>query len=174
MSSAKQLLLSDVGYCAWANRQLLDACSALTEEEIKRDLRISHNNILATLRHIYDGERVWLLCLCTTKPSGNWRLPQDPPLELANLPLAALIQRWAELSNSYRRWLTELPEDGIDTEVAVELPNGSEPRLTRWKILRHVLEHSTLHRGQIVGMIRILGHCPPAIHRMDYCLAGEP
>jgi uncharacterized damage-inducible protein DinB len=34
------------------------------------------------------------------------------------------------------------------------------------------LEHSTLHRGQIVGMIRMLGHAPPAIHRLDFELAG--
>jgi uncharacterized damage-inducible protein DinB len=40
--------------------------------------------------------------------------------------------------------------------------------------LRHVLEHSTLHRGQVVGMIRMLGHQPPAIQRMDYYLTGEP
>jgi uncharacterized damage-inducible protein DinB len=46
--------------------------------------------------------------------------------------------------------------------------------LARGKILRHVLEHSTLHRGQIVGMIRMLGYTPPSIHRMDWYLAGEP
>jgi uncharacterized damage-inducible protein DinB len=163
-----------VGYCAWANRQLLAACSALTEEEIKRDLRISHNSIISTFRHIYDGERIWLVCLCSTKALGTWRLPQDPPPELVGLSLAALIERWAELSKNYRRWLEELPPEGIDSEIRVQLPNGSAPQLTRWKILRHVLEHSTLHRGQIVGMIRALDHCPPAIHRMDYCLAGEP
>ena len=56
----------------------------------------------------------------------------------------------------------------------LQLPGGVERRFPRWKILRHVLVHSTLHRGQIVGMIRMLGHQPPANSPMDYYLAGEP
>jgi uncharacterized damage-inducible protein DinB len=31
-----------------------------------------------------------------------------------------------------------------------------------------------MHRGQVVGMIRMLGHLPPAVSPMDYYLAGEP
>jgi uncharacterized damage-inducible protein DinB len=63
-------------------------------------------------------------------------------------------------------------EAGLGVELTVLLPGELEPSLPRWKILRHVLEHSTLHRGQIVGMIRMLGHTPPGIHRMDFYLAG--
>jgi uncharacterized damage-inducible protein DinB len=37
-----------------------------------------------------------------------------------------------------------------------------------------VLEHSIMHRGQVVGMIRMLGHQPPPNSPMDYYLAGEP
>jgi uncharacterized damage-inducible protein DinB len=57
--------------------------------------------------------------------------------------------------------------------LTVQLPERVE-RFPRWKILRHVLEHSTMHRGQVVGMIRMLGHQPPAINAMDYYLAGKP
>jgi uncharacterized damage-inducible protein DinB len=38
-------------------------------------------------------------------------------------------------------------------------------------LLRHVLDHSTFHRGQVGGMIRALGYKPPAINRMDFVLA---
>jgi uncharacterized damage-inducible protein DinB len=110
------VLLADIRHSAWANRSLLDGCSALTSDELERELRISHSSILATLRHIYDGERVWLDCLRTTPDLGTWRV----------------------------------------------LPGEVEQRFPRWRILRHVLEHSTLHRGQVVGMIRMLGHQPPA------------
>ena len=54
----------------------------------------------------------------------------------------------------------------------------SRPGLARlqkcWKNLRHMLDHSTMHRGPIVGMIRILGYQPPGVSAMDYYLAGEP
>ena len=167
---AKQLLSFDIRYSAWANRCLLDACSSLSGEEIERDLGISHSGILATLRHIHDGERVWLDCLRTAPELGPWVLPQGTPPQPS---LDALRRSWPELSDGYRRWLEDLPDAGLEEELKVRLPGEKEPSLARWKILRHVLEHSTLHRGQIVGMIRMLGYTPPSIHRMDFYLAGE-
>jgi uncharacterized damage-inducible protein DinB len=149
---------------------LLDACSALTSEELERDLRISHTSILSTLRHIYDGERVWLLCLRDTPDPGAYLLPQGRAPELS---LDALTQSWLKLWDGYRRWLQGQSEISLGVELIVQLP-GSEPRLSRWKILRHVLDHSTFHRGQVVGIIRALGHCPPTINRMDYFLANQP
>src|SRR5258708_3146389 len=171
VSLAKQVLLTEVRHSTWANQNLLDGCIALTAEELERDLRISHNSILATLRHIYDGERVWLHCLRTTGDLGTWRLPQDPAPELS---LDALRQKWPEIWNGFGRWLEELQENSLGVELTLQLPGGVERRFPRWKILRHVLEHSTLHRGQIVGMIRMLGHRPPANSPMDYYLANEP
>jgi uncharacterized damage-inducible protein DinB len=79
-----------------------------------------------------------------------------------------LKRSWPELSDGYRQWLEGVSEAGLGEELRVRLPGAKEPSLSHWKILRHVLEHSTLHRGQIVGMIRMLGHTPPAIHRMDF------
>ena len=170
VSFGKEVLLSDVRYSAWANHVILEACAALTAEEIERDLRISHSSILGTVGHIYDGERVWLDCLRTTVDGGRWRLPQGAAPEFS---FDALRQYWPGLSEGYRLWLVNLSEAELAVEVIVQLPGEVEPSLARWKILRHVLEHSTLHRGQIIGMIRMLGHTPPAIHRMDFYLAGN-
>ena len=85
MSLAKQALLADVRHSAWATRNLLEGCSALTAEELSRDFRISHASILATLQHTCDGERVWLLCL-RTADLGTWRLPMEPGPALMSPP----------------------------------------------------------------------------------------
>jgi uncharacterized damage-inducible protein DinB len=66
-----------------------------------------------------------------------------------------------------------MPESALSVELIIQLPGDIGPSLPRWQILRHVLEHSTFHRGQIIAMIRALGHQPPAINRMDYYLTGE-
>jgi uncharacterized damage-inducible protein DinB len=166
----KELLINDVSYSGWANRRLLDGCSTLTADELGRDLRISHTSIIETLRHICDGEKVWLDCLTTTAELGSWRLPQGQAPELS---LDNIQQQWPGLWERYRRWLENVSENSLGVEIIVQLPGDIEPRFSRWQILRHVLEHSTFHRGQIVGMIRALGHQPPAINRMDYYLAGK-
>ncbi len=171
VSLAKQILLVDVHRSAWADRLLLEGCAALAGEELLRDFRISHGSILSTLRHIYDGERVWLDCLRTTADLGTWRLPLEPGPEYS---LSRLIESWPEIWSGYGSWLEDLPETSLEIELMLQLPGAIERSFPRWKILRHVLEHSTLHRGQIVGMIRMLGHQPPANSPMDYYLAGEP
>jgi uncharacterized damage-inducible protein DinB len=184
MAAAKTLLLADIEYSGWANQRLLEACSALAAEEVERDLNVSHVSILATLRHICDGEKVWLDCLSTTAAGESWRLPMGAVPEPS---LDELKQIWPPLWGGYRRWLSGLPDEsareagvggnescgaGLGIELIVQLPDGTAPRLARWKILRHVLDHSIFHRGQLVGMIRSLGHTPPAINRMDYWLVN--
>lgn len=169
--SLRKVLLADIRHSAWANRSLLDGCSALTSDELERELRISHSSILATLRHIYDGERVWLDCLRTTPDLGTWRVPQGRAPEFS---LDELKQKWPELWSGFAVWLDGLPESSLAVELTLQLPSEVEQRFPRWRMLRHVLEHSTLHRGQVVGMIRMLGHQPPANSPMDYYLAGEP
>jgi steroid delta-isomerase-like uncharacterized protein len=171
VSLVKQLVLGDVRRSAWANRNLLEGCAALTAAEVERDFRISHGNILSTLRHIYDGERVWLHCLSTTADLGTWRLPPGPAPEYS---LEALKESWPELWEGFGGWVEGQSENSLHVELNLQLPGGIEQRLPRWKILRHVLEHSTPHRGQVVGMIRMLGYLPPAVSPMDYYLAGEP
>jgi len=168
---AKQLLLVDVRRSAWANQNLLEGCAALTPEEMERDFRISHGNILSTLRHIYEGERVWLDCLSTTADLGTWRLPMGATPKYS---LDALRQQWPQLWDGFGGWLEGQSESSLQVELNLQLPGGIERNFPRWKILRHVLEHSTMHRGQVVGMIRMLGHQPPATSPMDYYLAGEP
>ncbi len=169
--SVQQLFASDLRYSAWANQRLLDACADRTGEELERDLRLSHRTILATLQHVCDAEKVWLDCLSTTAAGGKWILPTLPA---PNLTLADLGQIWPELWKGYEKWLEGLSGTKIEleAEVFVQIPDGSVPRFTRWKILRHMLDHSQFHRGQVVGMIRSLGHTPPAINRGDYWLAG--
>jgi uncharacterized damage-inducible protein DinB len=168
---AKPILLAEIRHSAWADQGLLEGCSALTAEELKSDFRISHGNILATLRHIYDGERVWLLCLGTTADGGSWRLPMGPAPEFS---LDELKRKWPELWKGFDHWIEGQSETSLAVELKLQLPGGIEQSLPRWKILRHVLEHSSMHRGQVIGMIRMLGHLPPANSQMDYYLAGEP
>lgn len=171
MPFVQQLLLADIRRSAWANQNLIEGCAALTAEEMERDFRISHTNIRSTLSHIYDGERVWLDCLSTTADLGTWRLPTGAAPEYS---LDVLRQRWPQLWEGFVRWLEETSESSLQVELNLQLPGEIERRFPRWKILRHVLEHSTMHRGQVIGMFRMLGHQPPAISPMDYYLAGEP
>jgi uncharacterized damage-inducible protein DinB len=163
MPFAKQALLMEVNYSAWANRQLLQGCAALTEEERERDLGASHGSVVGTLRHIYYSERVWWRRLCANAlppmiEMGDQRLFQDPAPEPG---FDALLRKWPSVWNGMHAWLANIPELELKYELGSRMPNGDEFRVSRWKIILHSVNHSTLHRGQVMSMLRTLGHRPP-------------
>jgi uncharacterized damage-inducible protein DinB len=170
MAIVKQVLLTDLDYSAWANQRLLDVCSTLTAEELDRDLGASHGSVAGTLRHIYDAERVWLNQLRATSlpplsEMGDQRRFQDSPPETG---LQELKQQWPEIWEGLHRWIEHLPSEDLDREPHICLPNGEEFHV--WKVVRHVVNHSTLHRGQLMGMLCRLGTQPPGTDIMTYYL----
>jgi uncharacterized damage-inducible protein DinB len=169
MSPLRKLLLAQTDYSAWATRLVLDVCSQLTPEQLDSELGASHSSVLRTLRHIHDGERVWLRRLIEV---DNVRLPPGPAPEHS---FELIVQSWPELWRGYREWIEAASEDELTEEISTLLPStvlagGAELRVPRWQIVLHAVNHSTFHRGQIITMLRSLGVTPPATDLTFYCL----
>jgi uncharacterized damage-inducible protein DinB len=159
MPMSRQALLYLIDYAVWADRQLLSACAALPPEEQARDIGSSHMGVSGTLRHIYDAEHLWL---------GQLRKGELPPLDEFTHPrrfppaapepdLRDLEQRWTGVWEGLHDYVATLPEP----ELALEL-HGAGWTIPRWKLVLHIVNHGTLHRGQVMGMLRQLGKQPPA------------
>lgn len=155
MSHFHEALLMQLNYSEWATREILAACADLTAEELRRDLGVSHHSVLETLNHYYKSERFWMECLQAHKlpplnEIGDDGLP-PPPFETLN-------RDWPQVWHGFRTWINALSEEHLDDELICILGGGKQICLPRWKILLHNLNHSTQHRGQIVIMLRMLGH----------------
>ncbi|WP_433972422.1 DinB family protein [Tunturiibacter lichenicola] len=155
MSPLKELLLAHLGYSAWATRRVLGACSVLTADQLDKEMGASHSNILRTLRHIHDGERVWLRRLIEV---DNDRLPRGSAPEHS---FESLVQYWPGLWDGYRGWVDAASDDDLTCEVSTVLPDDAVFRVPRWQIVLHAINHSTFHRGQIITMLRGFGVVPP-------------
>jgi uncharacterized damage-inducible protein DinB len=164
MSELKRILLGHMDYSAWATRQLLAACSGVEPQQLECELGSSHSSILGTFRHIYDGERVWLDRL---NDDGEWRLPPGPAPEYS---FAFLIEAWPKLWKGYRECLERASESDFSHEFVTLLPNDTFLRGPRWQIVLHVVNHSSLHRGQIISMLRSVGARPANADLMSYYL----
>jgi uncharacterized damage-inducible protein DinB len=170
MSQLKQMLLEDVGYTAWASRELLGACANLTQEQLNRDLGASHGSLLSTFRHIYYSERAWLRRLVANAlpplvEIGDQRLFGDTGSE----PMVEeLANRWPEVWRGLHEWIEESADEVLSGEISTQLPDGGEFNLSRAKIVTHAVNHSTLHRGQIVSMLRQLDVKPPNTDMFSY------
>ncbi|MEO6725647.1 MAG: DinB family protein [Blastocatellia bacterium] len=153
-------------YTDYANALALDAAERLTDEQLRHDFKISHGSILGTLAHMAGAEWVWLSRWQGTSPSEIWN-------DKTFADLTALRARWAEIAAGRRGMLEAMTEDALHAELSYRNIKGEPFNLPLIAQMQHVVNHATLHRGQIVGMIRQLGIAPPAVDLLYYLLAQK-
>jgi len=156
----KAELRSQVEYLAWASAQVLSAVSALPPDHITKDCGVSHKSIEETLAHCFQSERVWL-----SRVSGGTRTtlrePEDDPYDLA-----FLTREWPTVHEGWWRWLDSIED--FDALCSYRNLKGVPFETPYKQIVMHVVNHGTLHRGQIVGMLRQLGVKPPGTDMLFY------
>jgi uncharacterized damage-inducible protein DinB len=162
--------LSDVrhlfDYTEWANDLALTAAAELPDENLRRDFNISHSSILGTLLHMAGAEWIWLERWHGHSPAGKdawsrWKTDSCPDL-------ATLKQHWREVIDRRAQFIAALDESRLLAELPFTLLSGDPNSMRLVDQMQHVANHATLHRGQVVGMIRQLGIVPPSTDLLFY------
>ncbi len=162
--------LSDIrhlfDYTEWANNLAITAAADLSEENLRHDFGISHGSILGTLRHMAGAEWIWLERWLGHSPAKDeawklWTAESCPDLTKLN-------ERWGEVVGRRTRFIAELDESRLPAEMAFKLLSGDPNSMRLVDQMQHVANHATLHRGQVVGMIRQLGLEPPSTDLLFY------
>ena len=163
--------LSDIrhlfDYTEWANELALKAAAELSDENLRRDFKISHSSIFGTLLHMAGAEWVWLERWHGRSPAGKdaWSLWKTDSC----FYLATLNERWRDIIIGRRaQFIAELDEARLAAELPFTLLNGDQNSMRLVDQMQHVANHATLHRGQVVGMIRQLGIAPPSTDLLFY------
>jgi uncharacterized damage-inducible protein DinB len=148
-------------YNAWANRTLFDALALLPAEAYFRDLQSSHGGIHGTLCHIVWVEQLYL---------NRWLRRPNPATpqgkDLASLALARA--RWEEIEGERAAWLAHLATPRLDELITVQPTTGGQYHHSLAEMCRHVVDHSSYHRGQIITLLRQLGVKPPSTGMIVY------
>jgi uncharacterized damage-inducible protein DinB len=153
-------------YTEWANSLALSAAADLSEENLRRDFGISHGSILGTLVHMAGAEWIWLERWHGRSPSGKeaWSLWSTESCG----DLAGLNKRRQEIIDRRTQFIAELDEARLTAEMPFVLLNGDANSMRLVDQMQHVANHSTMHRGQVVGMIRQMGIAPPSTDLLFY------
>ena len=85
--------------------------------------------------------------------------------------LQQLRAKWQPVIDKRRGYLERLAEADLPRELGFKRLNGDAYTMPLVHQLQHVVNHATLHRGQVVGMIRQLGITPPATDLLFYLMA---
>jgi uncharacterized damage-inducible protein DinB len=170
MAFAKKLLQLDLEYSAWATQRLLTACAALSFADLARDQPGSHRNILATLNHYFISEEFWTACLVANSLPPLADIGAAETYTPEEEHLADLQTKWTQLWRMQTDWLEPLLEEDFEATLSTSVSSSRQVRFARWQIIRHMVNHGTLHRGQTVSMIRAIGHRPPNVDIIGYYL----
>jgi uncharacterized damage-inducible protein DinB len=153
-------------YTEWANNLAMDAADNLSDEQLQRDFSISHRSILGTLTHMAGAEWIWLERWHGRWPSKAEAWSMWTPESCGEL--ATLYDRWSEVIDRRAQFISGLDESGLAADVPFKLLNGDPSSMRLVDQMRHVANHATMHRGQVVGMIRQLGIDPPSTDLLFY------
>ena len=153
-------------YTEWANGLALSAAANLSEENLRRDFGISHGSIFGTLRHMAGAEWIWLERWHGRSPrkAEAWALWTTDSCA----DLATLNDRWRDIIDSRARFLAEVDDAVLAAEMPFNLLSGDPSSMPLVDQMQHVANHATMHRGQVVGMIRQLGLEPPSTDLLFY------
>lgn len=162
--------LSDIkhlfSYTEWANQLAMDAAAKLPEEDLRRDVGTSHKSIFGTLLHMAGAEWIWLERWNGRSPAKAVAWSQWTTETCADL--ATLTERWRNVIDGRTQFISALNEEQLETELAFKLLSGDPSSMRLVHQMQHIVNHSTMHRGQVVGMIRQLGIDPPATDLIFY------
>ncbi|MGI8836769.1 MAG: DinB family protein [Pyrinomonadaceae bacterium] len=159
-------------YTEWANSLAFEAAANLSPEDLRREVNISHGSIFGTLLHMAGAEWIWLERWHGRSPAGReawslWKSESCPDL-------ATLNSRWQEVSERRRAFIDQLDELRLSAELPFILLSGDPNSMPLVDQMQHVANHATLHRGQVVGMIRQLGIAPPSTDLLFYLRREVP
>ena len=153
-------------YTEWANDLTMNSAAALSAECLHRDFGISHGSIFGTLRHMAGAEWIWL---------ERWHGHSPPKDEAwarwteAGCPdLTKLNEGWREIIDRRAQFVSELDEVRLSAELPFKLLSGDASSMPLVDQMQHVANHATMHRGQVVGMIRQMDIDPPSTDLLFY------
>ena len=133
----------------WANGKMLDACRRLTPEQYAAEPVPGWSSVRSTVVHIALVTEGWLRGLAAD--------PDESMATEAELPTVADAERL--LGRAYRRLdelLPTLTPERLGTPVTLRR-RGRTATLPPWAVLRHLVNHTTYHRGQVASKLKRFG-----------------
>lgn len=140
-------------YNRWANARSLEAASTVPREDFAKEVGGSFASLRGTLAHVYGAEWIWL---------ERWRgtSPRQLPFALDFPDVESIRSRWRDVEREQKEFLDGL--DGARLAEVISYVNlkGETFAYPLGRMLQHVVNHSTYHRGQVATILRQLGATP--------------
>ena len=108
---------------------------------------------------MYRAECVWIERITGRGDAQITEYAAPDDLITLTLEWARCHAKWQSLAGCQQDWSRPIKHTN---------QSGKSFTLPLWQIVMHVVNHSTLHRGQVMGMIRQAGTAPPNTDLITY------
>jgi uncharacterized damage-inducible protein DinB len=154
-------------YNYWARDRQFQACTALTSEQFLGLLGSSFSSLRDTMAHLLMAEWVWL-----ERWQGRSPTREDVATLAADRFLSpdSLREAWEPVEMGVREFLRICSEKDLSRSISYTNFQGKVWTYPLWRMLFHVVNHQTYHRGQITTLLRQLGATPV---QTDYLAAFD-
>ena len=141
------------GYNRWANARSLQAASTVSHEDFIKEVGGSFASLRGTLAHMYGAEWIWL---------ERWRgtSPRKLPFSLDFPDVETIRSRWQDVERGQKEFLGGLDQGRLGEVISYVNLKGETFAYPLGRMLQHVVNHSTYHRGQVATLLRQLGATP--------------
>jgi uncharacterized damage-inducible protein DinB len=143
---------------AWANKELLNACRSLSEEQLSGTAGGTERDILALFNHLIQSDRGYV---SRRGDRPSWVDNEDDADNLDEIE-----RRAAENAEVWERFLSQ----PIDPKKPIILDQGAYEAEQSVLVLQ-ALHHGNVHREQISAILTGLGVEPPDIQVWSYAEA---
>jgi uncharacterized damage-inducible protein DinB len=152
---AEHMLVKLFEHNNWANLQIIQACSALSDEQLDAEPQSATiGSIRRTLVHLVASQQGYLSLLT---------LPVEARHDAR--PAFAELQQAASISGE---GLLALARDEPGKHLNTQLRTTDGYLVEPWVVMVQVINHATEHREQISSMLSALGVTPPVLDGWSY------
>ena len=153
-------LQSFLKYSDWANGRLLAEASHMSDAQLDQIFEIGPGSLRKTLKHICDGEMVWL---ARWEKKGETRWPPDNEI----LTVPNMQDRFANTWRERAGFFLGLTHNDLAKVIIYRDSKGSLFDASLGDMILQGILHSGHHRAQAVNILRRLG---AGLVELDYMM----
>lgn len=156
MKGGAEHFRSLIGYNQYANEQVLKFAEPLSDEQFQKQFAENYGSVGGTLLHILGAQIVW------TRRWTGMPIPPEPE-ERSELSAA-----FAESHEQLREFAETLTDDDWGRVLDYKDSKGNPYRRPMGRLVTHLVNHGTYHRGELSLMLTHFGNSPGDLDYVYY------
>jgi len=143
-------------YHQWANEKFFEHLKELPSDVYENKITSVFNSISQVIKHLYQTDGLWLSVISGDSFKETMSIVNKLQKQTKEKSLQQMQHLYDELSEQYLGFFED--EEDLDKEIEIDHPEFGKLKTPISKLVQHVVNHGTYHRGNLTAMLRQQGY----------------